>query len=145
MEYELGTIKVYTEIQDDKTEEKISSFHDVTAKYSGLTEKPKEHIYAVFLGNNNEVIGDKLIGLGGNQSAQFDVQDLARTAALVNAGAVILVHNHPSGNSEPTQQDIETTQEIHDTLSKLNIQLLDHVIISRSSNHSMKNHNQGPF
>lgn len=144
MEYELGTIKVYTEIQDNNTG-KIQNLIDVTIKYGELSKKPKEHIYAVFLRNDNTVIGDKLLGLGDSQSAKFDVKDLARTAAIVNASAVILVHNHPSGNSDPTTKDLETTREIHETLNKIGITLLDHVIISHNKNHSMKQHNQGPF
>jgi DNA repair protein RadC len=143
MEYELGTIKVHTEIQE--TQDKIESLNDVTAKYQELGQKQKEHVYAVFLTNSNEEIGDKLIGLGGLQSAPLDVQDVVRTATLVKAGAVILVHNHPSGQAEPTQKDIKTTEKIKEALNHLDIQLLDHVIITHTNSHSMKAHGNAPF
>jgi len=143
MDYDLGTIKVHTEIQE--TQDKIESLNDVTAKYQELGQKQKEHVYAVFLTNSNKEIGDKLIGLGGLQSAPLDVQDVVRTATLVKAGAVILIHNHPSGHSQPTTGDIENTEKIHNLLDQLGIQLLDHVIITRTKSYSMKKHGNGPF
>lgn len=144
MEHSLGTITVQAEIQS-KPDTKIESLHDVTARYSDLAEKPKEHIYAVFLSNDNQLIGDKLLGLGSSQTATFDKRDLVRTAALVNASAVILVHNHPSGNSEPTQQDIQVTRNLDQLLDQLSVDLLDHVIISQNQDHSMRRSETGPF
>lgn len=140
MKYEFGTIQVHAEITDN-----IESLSDVTAKYQGIGEEQKEHLYAIFLDNANQEIGDKLIGLGGKDSVQFDFQDITRTVILVNAAAVILVHNHPSSIPEPTQSDIETTEELHETLDILDIQLLDHVIITRKQTHSMKRQRKGPF
>ncbi len=139
MEHELGTIKVEAKIQGE-TRGKIETFSDVTAKYTGLGEKQKEHLYAVFLDSGNEEIGDKLIGLGGNDSIPVDVQDIVRTASLVNASAVILVHNHPSGIAEATDQDIATTNDIKQALDRLGIHLLDHVIITRNKSYSFRAH-----
>jgi DNA repair protein RadC len=143
MDYDLGTIKMHTEIQE--TQDKIESLNDVTAKYSALGEKQKEHVYAIFLTNSNEEIGNKLIGLGGLNSAPVDIQDVVRTAILVKAGAVILIHNHPSGQPQPTTGDIKNTEKIHNLLDQLGITLLDHIIITHSNSHSMKQHGNGPF
>lgn len=99
----LGTIEVTAQVR--KPENTIDGLGDVADKYDHLSREQKEHLYAVFLTSANEEIGDKLIGLGGNGSAPFDVQDVVRTPALVNAAAVILVHNHPSGNTQPTWED----------------------------------------
>lgn len=143
MKYELGSIKVTAEIRESK--DQIKSLNDVASKYRNLGGEQKEHFYAVFLTNGNEEIGDKLIGLGGLDSAPVDVPDVVRTAVLVKAGAVILVHNHPSGNAQATQQDIETTEEIHDVLDRLGITLLDHVIITHNDSYSMRQHRDGPF
>ena len=144
MEFELGTIKVEAQLLNEE-QEKVESLQDVSLRYNTLGYEQKEHFYALFLDAGNNVLGDKLLGLGDESSAPADQKDLVRTAALVNAAAVILVHNHPSSNPDPTQQDIEITQKIHDLLDKINVQLLDHVIISRNQNHSMKRKNNGPF
>lgn len=144
MNYGLGTIQIEAEIVEESNE-KIECFRDITIEYGSLGRKQKEHLYAVFLKNDNEKIGDKLIGLGGRDTVKFDIQDLVRTAALVNAGGVILIHNHPSGHSEPTQEDIDTTERIHDALETIGVQLLDHVIITQEHDYSMRGQQDGPF
>lgn len=144
MEYELGTIRIEAEIQEEQ-DIKIECLSDVATKYSHLEERQKEHLYAIFLSNDNTFLGDKLVSLGSQDCIQFDLKDIARTAVLVKASAVIILHNHPSGNSNPTQQDLEATQEIYNALELLNIELLDHVIISRTNPHSMRQNHDGPF
>lgn len=72
MGYELGTIKVKAEIEEEDSGT-VESFQDVVARYDDLGDEQKEYFYALFLTNGNEVIGDKLIGLGGRDSVQFDI------------------------------------------------------------------------
>lgn len=144
IEHSFGTIKVKTEFTEEP-EKKVQTLHDVTTEYRSLGYEDKEHSYALFLDNGNNLIGDKLLGLGTTKETSVDIKDIARTALLVNAGAVILVHNHPSGSKEPTTADIETTQEVDKVLDQLDIRLLDHVIITRNGSHSMRKNSEGPF
>lgn len=144
MKQELGNLTVKAEIQEQEPNT-VESLHDVINRYESLKRKQKEHLYAVFLTNSNQFIGDKIIGLGSRDTVEIDIQDVVRTAALTNAGAVILIHNHPSGNSTATAKDIKITQKARDVLEKLNVELLDHVIISRDSHYSMRRKSDGPF
>lgn len=144
MTYELGTIKVEAELHEEDPGT-VESLQDVVARYDTLGEEQKEHFYALFLNNANTVIGDKLIGLGSRDQVQFDISDLVRTAALVNAGAVIIIHNHPSGKPGPTDQDIEATRGVGNAMDTLGVKLLDHVIVTRTESYSMKQHGCGPF
>lgn len=144
MKQELGNLTVNTEIQEQDPDT-VQSLHDVISRYESLEQEPKEHLYAIFLNNGNQFIGDKIIGLGSRDTVEIDIQDVVRTAALTNAGATILVHNHPSGKAEATDKDIEVTQEAQEVLEKINVELLDHVIISRDSHYSMRRKNDGPF
>jgi len=139
VDYELGSIQVTAELQNEEAQE-IRSLSEVSRKYDFLRERPKEHFYAVFLKSDNEVIGDKLIGLGGTGDTPADVKDIARTAVLTNATAVILVHNHPSSNNEATPQDKDVTRDIREGLELFDIDVLDHVIISQDDHYSMKQH-----
>jgi len=141
---ELGNLTVKAEIQDQEPDA-IESLHDVINRYEPLKYKQKEHLYAAFLTNDNRFIADKLIGLGSRDSVQTDLQDVVRAAAVTNAGAAILVHNHPSGSSTATAKDIETTREAYQVLEKINVELLDHVIVTRHSSYSMRRKNDGPF
>lgn len=137
MEHEVGSIQVTAEVKDEEAE-KITNLTAVTEKYGFLRTRPKEHFYAVFLKSDNEVIGDKLIGLGTTGSAPTDLKDIARTAVLTNASAVILVHNHPSNNDSATPDDKQLTQEIQRGLKIFDIEVLDHVIITQSTHYSMR-------
>ena len=139
MDYELGSIQVTAELQNGEAQE-IRSLSEVSRKYDSLRERPKEHFYAIFLKSDDEVIG-----LEGTGDTPAGVKDIARIAILTNPGAVILVHNHPSGNAGATDCDSEVTQHAHDVLEKINVQLLDHVIITRDSNYSIRRKNDGPF
>lgn len=137
MEHEVGSIQVTAEVKDEEAE-KITNLTAVTEKYGFLRTRPKEHFYAVFLKSDNEVIGDKLIGLGNTGSAPTDLKDIARTAVLTNASAVILVHNHPSNNDDASPEDKQLTQEIQRGLKIFDIEVLDHVIITQSTHYSMR-------
>ena len=144
MKQRLGNLTVKAEIQEQETDT-VESLHDVINKYESLKHEPKEHLYAVFLTNGNQFIADKIIGLGSRDHVEIDIQDVVRTAALTNAGGIILVHNHPSGKSQATDKDIEVTQQAQEVLQKINVEILDHVIISKDSHYSMRRKHDGPF
>ena len=144
MRQELGNLTVKAEVQEEDPDS-VHSLHDVVNRYESLKYEQKEHLYAVFLTNDNRFIGDKIIGIGSRDTVEIDIQDVIRTVALTNAGAVVLVHNHPSGKAGATAKDIEVTREAREVLEKINVELLDHVIISRESHYSMRQANDGPF
>jgi DNA repair protein RadC len=134
--YSFGTIKVEAEVEEDR--DQLHSLSHIRERYSHLQGKQKEHLYAVYLNNDNRVIGDKLVSLGQSMQTSLDVKDIARTAVLTDASAVILVHNHPSGNCEPTESDLTATEKIQTALQTFGVQLLDHIIISRKGICSFK-------
>lgn len=144
MEQTVGNVTVSAEFHDTEPET-VQSFADVTAKYNHLQEEMKEHLYAVFLNASNDVLAEKLISLGNAGGTGVDVADIARTAVLTNSRAVILIHNHPSGDPSPTDDDITATRTVRDALDLLGIDLLDHVIIARNGTHSMRGHDDLQF
>lgn len=141
MEYSFGTIQVEAEVLEDDRDS-IATLQELKQRYSYLRSKQKEHLYAVYLDNDNQIIGDKLISLGQSVQTSLDVKDVVRTAVLTDASAVILVHNHCSGNCEPSSSDLKATEQVRTALETFGVQLLDHLIISRKGCHSMKAENQ---
>jgi DNA repair protein RadC len=134
--YRFGTIQVEAEILEER--DTVYSLSHIRERYKHLQTKQKEHLYAVFLNNDNQVIGDKLISLGQSVQTSMDTKDIARTAVLTDAEAVILVHNHTSANSQPSDADLEATRQVQNCLESFGVQLLDHIIISRNQVYSMK-------
>ncbi len=88
-----------------------------------------ESMYVLLLNRANNTIGVQKLSQGGTSGTVIDVKLLAKYAIGSLASAVILIHNHPSGNLQPSQQDIVITRKAQQALKILDIKLLDHIII----------------
>ena len=67
--------------------------------------------------------------VGGVNKACIDVKDILKEAIKIGAPKMILIHNHPSGDSTPSSEDIETTKNIMEIAKIIGIQILDHIVI----------------
>ena len=87
-------------------------------------------VFAVlFLDGRHRVMEYKEMFHGTINSAQVHPRSIAQRALQLNAAAVIVAHNHPSGDPEPSQQDIDLTKRLKDALKLVDVNLLDHLII----------------
>ena len=93
----------------------------------------KEVFYVMLLNNSNHVLGVSKISEGGMTSTVVDIRILFQTALKSHAVAIILAHNHPSGNLKPSQSDIQLTKKIRLAGETLDIKLLDHVILTNEN------------
>ncbi len=104
-----------------------------------LKDKKKEHFYALLLDSKNRIIGDaKLISVGTLNSSLVHPREVFKEAVRESANALILVHNHPSGNPEPSDDDYRVNEAITESGNLLNIQVLDHIIIGKDFSYSFK-------
>ena len=103
-----------------------------------LADREYEIAVGLLLDTRNNVIKQLTLGEGTLDSAVTSTRKLAKGAILYNAKSVILAHNHPSGNSKPSRDDIETTKKFAESLAGLEIQIIDHIIIGDNSFVSMK-------
>ena len=110
------------------------------AKYLQLKLASKENeIFAViYLNNKHEQIQYIEEFQGTVNSATIHYRVIAQRALRLNAAAVIVAHNHPSGDSEPSHRDISITKELCSALSLIDVTLLDHIIVSKTGFTSMK-------
>lgn len=93
--------------------------------------KPIECLHVFFLNTKHYLIKDKVMYEGSvNQTSVFP-REILRHAINYNASSVVLAHNHPGGDQEPSSEDIILTREIAKTLKAADIKLHDHVIVSR--------------
>lgn len=90
----------------------------------------REHFGAIFLSRNNKVIGHKIISSGGVAGTVADPKIIFQHALICNASSIILFHNHPSGNTTPSKADISLTNKLVQAGSFLDINVLDHLIIT---------------
>ncbi len=96
-----------------------------------------ESVFILLLNRNLETIGYSKISQGGVGGSIIDIKLIAKYAIDSLAEYVVLIHNHPSGNTKPSKEDITTTKIIKKGLRHLDIELLDHIIITREEYYSM--------
>jgi DNA repair protein RadC len=91
-----------------------------------------EEFYAIFLDRAHQIISCTKLGMGGVAGTLVNKLALYQQAILSNCTAVILVHNHPSGNLAASDADIKITREIKEKLKIFDINVLDHIILTHS-------------
>ena len=89
----------------------------------------RESFYALYLNRANKVLGYQLISLGGISGTVVDVRCIYQAALKTLSSGLIISHNHPSGNSEPSDADIKITRKLKEAGALLDIRLLDHLIL----------------
>ncbi len=97
-----------------------------------LRDAGKEFFYVVLLDIRNKVINDIEVSRGSISASVVDPADIVREACIHHASRVVLVHNHPSGECDPSKEDIDTTNKITQALKYVGIRVLDHIIVGRA-------------
>lgn len=101
--------------------------------------KDIEHVRVIYLNSGNMVIQSEISGKGSVDEAPIYPRQVIRRAIELSAAAIILAHNHPSGNPAPSRQDITVTRDIIDAGKPLGIVVHDHIIIGSDGHSSMRN------
>ncbi len=111
----------------------IRSAKDAYEYLQDMRNLPKEHLRGLYLNSHNRVIRDEVISIGTINSNMIHPREVFRPAIESNASAVVLAHNHPSGEAVASPEDIEITKQLIQAGKILGISLLDHVIITKDA------------
>lgn len=98
----------------------------------------REHFRILFLDKKNALIADEVQGRGTVDHTPVYVREVVKRALELSATAIILVHNHPSGDPTPSRADIDVTKQIIDAAKPLGVTVHDHVIVGRHGHASLK-------
>lgn len=107
-----------------------------------LQDELVEKFVAIFINKGQRVLATETFGFGGITGTVVDVRTIARRALELGATGVIVSHNHPSGSLHPSSYDKNITKIIKDGLSTLEIELIDHIIVSDEGFHSFADSGQ---
>ena len=110
------------------------------AIHARLAHEPTECFAALWLDTEHRILAFEILFRGSIQSAQTYPREIVRRAFRINASAVIFAHNHPSGNTSPSQTDLKQTEALERVLSELDICVLDHIIVGEGTPYSFANH-----
>lgn len=148
------TLKLHKCIAENITKEKFTGFNDnnetMLGSWASLLDYCRlkmgnldiEEFRIFFLNRKNVLIADEVQQTGTINHVSVYPREVVKRALELHASAVILAHNHPSGDPSPSKGDIDMTREIKKALTSVDIKMHDHIIISRDGRHySFASHN----
>lgn len=120
----------------------VNSSEDAAKHFTGLLSKEtgRECFVVLFLNGQNAVITSEILFRGTLTTSAVYPREIVKTALKNNAAAIIGAHNHPSGNLNPSRDDISITSKIKAACSTVDIPLHDHLIIAGDGWYSMADH-----
>lgn len=98
----------------------------------------REMMMSINLNNKNQIINAHVVSIGTLNKSLVDPKSIFKASLLSNASSIMLIHNHPSGNVEPSKEDIFITNIIEKNCQMMDMKLLDHIIIGEDEYYSMK-------
>jgi len=123
----------------EKPKRVLKSPEDVAAEMRGrLKGKKKEHFWVICLDTRNRLINCKPVSIGSLDTSIVHPREVFREAVSSSAASVIFVHNHPSGDPEPSKEDVELTKRLVKAGEIIGIDVLDHIIVCDKSYLSLK-------
>lgn len=109
-------------------------------KFNNIMDR--EYLAIAFLDTKNQIIEAKTIFTGTLNASLVHPRDIMKEALILDSNSIVVSHNHPSGNPEPSQEDRAITARLVEAGASLGIKVLDHIIAGRNSYYSFKEHNE---
>ena len=131
---ELGK-RVYSS-QVNIINKQFKAVEEVYKYYKEKIKRKQECFYTIYLDNQNRIIEDKLLFIGTINKSLVHPREIFKEAYLLSASSIICVHNHPSGDITPSNEDIEITKKLKEVGNLLGIKILDHIIIGNNKYYS---------
>lgn len=119
-------------------ESPIRGPEDVQDRCGGYAGARKEHFLALHLNTRHVVVREELVSIGSLNASIVHPREVFRCAILESAASLILVHNHPSGDPTPSDDDIRITQRLSEAGELVGIPLVDHVVLGDDAYYSFR-------
>ena len=136
---ELVSIKLVKESSFLYEERKVSSPETATKLFGRFFEDlDREKFVVACLNTKNEVNCVEIISIGSLNASIVHPREVYKTAIISNAASIIVAHNHPSGHTQPSKEDINITKRLREAGELIGIPLIDHLIIGGEKTYSFK-------
>jgi len=126
-------------LEDNDKSIVFNSPNDVYQYIKDLRKSKQEKMLALYTNTSNELLGVETVAIGSLNILSVKPRDIFIYALKYNAYGIIIVHNHPNGSSNPSEEDINFTNSIKNLASELGFEILDHLIIGRKDYFSFLN------
>lgn len=118
----------------------IRNAKDVLSQVRDIAEKKQEYLMVLYLNARQELVLKEVVGIGSLNSLQITPKEIFSHALKTPCASIIVVHNHPSEDPAPSEDDIRFTRKIHEAGEVMGIPLVDHVIVSKTGYFSFREH-----
>ena len=122
----------------DPREAQVAAMIDHLRCHLFVAQERDERFHAIFLDRRNSYLGDAGFGHGCGPSLSLRMRELFSRALELGATGIVIAHNHPSGQCRPSATDIAATRRLQAVGAALDIELLDHLVITREAVFSMR-------
>ncbi len=126
----------YHELERTRIKTSMDTYNIFMEVWDMDTFDYQESLWMIFLDRGNFVLGVSQVSIGSCAGTIVDPKSVFGRALLVHASYILLAHNHPSGNLNPSQADIDITRKLTEGGNLLEIKVLDHLILTRKSYYS---------
>ena len=135
----VSLFEIYKRLPTPTIKKSIRKAVDIAKIYlPKYSNEKKEHFFAIYLDTKHNIIKDEIISIGTLNSSLVHPREVFHGAIKHCAHSIIIVHNHPSGNPQPSEEDIQVTNILKETGTIMGIPLIDHIILGNNSYWSWK-------
>ena len=124
---------------------KINSPEKVFQNCLDIANKKQEYCQALYLNGKQELIEKKILSIGGFNYNFLETRQVFEKAFEIKATSFILIHNHPSGNPSPSDEDLYLTEKIFEIAESMGVRLVDHIILTKENYYSLKENHPAIF
>ncbi len=132
MEEQISVFRVTRPVIKGKLQDARSTYEH----FKGQADWDREAMIVIYLNGQNHIVHQELHSIGGLSSAAVYPREVMKLALLKSATAIILIHNHPSGDTEPSAADREITRDLYRVGKVLEVMVHDHIIIGQGAYYS---------
>ncbi len=116
----------------------ITSPREAVLLLAGLRSSPREQVWVLMLDARHRPIGCETVAVGGINSSRLVPRDVLSPALRTGAAALVVAHNHPSGDPSPSRADRVVTEALRSAAVLIGIPMLDHIIVASRGHHSFR-------
>ncbi|WP_457626291.1 RadC family protein [Persephonella sp.] len=127
----LAVSEILRRVEDEQDKLVFNSPEDVYSYLKWLSKEKKENMVVLYTNTMNQLLGEETVAVGSLNLLSVKPRDIFVPALKYNAYGIIIVHNHPEGTAQPSQEDINFTQHMKELSLKIGFELLDHIIIGK--------------
>ncbi len=134
----IATFELSRRLEHDENKPQLISPESVFESVTEIRKSKREHLIAIYLDTKNREIYREIISIGTLNASLIHPREIFEPAVKNLAAGIILVHNHPSGDANPSDEDIAITNQLTSAGKIMGIEIIDHVIVSLNTFYSIK-------